>query len=68
MPDLQKKIKDGAVSGKIQARSDRLVELWQEYRTLVNTLRKQGIHRDVALEMQLTVVMMDLGLYRPSPP
>ena len=43
-------------------------ELWQEYRKIVTTLKKQGRRRDLALEIRLKVVMMDLELYRPSPP
>ena len=45
-----------------------LKSLREEYNALVSTLRKQGIRKDVALLMRLTVVMIDLGLYSPSPP
>lgn len=41
------------------------VNLWKEYHSLVHALRKR---RDPTLELRLTVVMMDLGLYQPSPP
>lgn len=42
-----------------------LGDLWREYHSLVKAIRQQ---RDPALELRLTVVMYDLGLYRPSPP
>jgi len=42
-----------------------LTELWKEYNSLVHALRK---HIDPSLHLRLTVVMMDLGLYQPSPP
>ena len=48
--------------------SDVIAKLWLEYEALVNTLRKQGRRQSPELLMRLTVVMMDLGLYRPSPP
>jgi hypothetical protein len=44
---------------------DFLDNLWREYHALVAALRKR---RDPALELRLTVVMIDLGLYSPSPP
>ena len=48
--------------------SDLIAGLWEEYKAIVNTLKKQGVRQDPVLLMRLTVVMMDLGLYRPSPP
>jgi len=48
--------------------SDLIAELWKEYKTLAGVLIKQGTRKDPALLMRLTVVMMDLGLYQPSPP
>jgi len=48
--------------------SDSIARLWKEYKVIVNTLKKQGDRQDPVLLMRLTVVMMDLGLYRPSPP
>lgn len=65
MADLGKKVNYEA---NTQGNSDYFMDLWQEYRRLVETLREQGKRRDVALEMRLTVVMMDLGMYQPSPP
>jgi hypothetical protein len=48
--------------------SDLVAGLWEEYKFIVNTLRKQGSRQEPVLLMRLTVVMIDLGLYQPSPP
>ena len=45
-----------------------MLDLLQEYRMLTHTLKQHGSRQDPALMMKLTVLMMDLGLYRPSPP
>jgi len=58
----------GKLKNVATSTSNQIDELWREYRTLVGALREQGRHRDIALEMRLRVVMMDLGLYQPSPP
>ena len=56
------------ISTAVNASSELLDELWLEYKRLIDTLKRQRRCRDVALEMRLRVVMMDLGLYQPSPP
>jgi len=48
--------------------SDPLPALWQEYDSLVKTLRKQGNRKDVALLIRLMILKIDLGLYHPSAP
>jgi len=48
--------------------SDQLPTLWQEYDSLVKTLRKQGNRKDVALLIRLMILKIDLGLYHPSAP
>jgi hypothetical protein len=48
--------------------SDSFAGLKQEYQMLINELKKPGRREDVAILMRLTVVMMDLNLYLPSPP
>ena len=45
-----------------------MADLYREYRFLVHELRKQKYRQDAALLLRLTIVMMDLGLYQPSPP
>jgi len=48
--------------------SDLVAGLWEEYKFIVNTLKKQGPRREPALLIRLTIVMIDLGLYQPMPP
>lgn len=45
-----------------------IADLQREYDQLVHTLSRQRTQQDPALLMRLTIVMMDLGLYQPSPP
>ena len=48
--------------------ADLNLDLYQEYVELVRNLKQQGLRRDVAMMMRLTVVMLDLGIYQPSAP
>lgn len=47
---------------------DPIAELWREYNSLVDTLKKQRYRRDPVLLMRLSLVMRDLGLCKVSPP
>ena len=68
MSDLLEDAGCGAACTNDQEASDFLEELWREHDVLVETLQKQEKCRDVALEMRLLIVRLDLGLYRPSAP
>ena len=48
--------------------TDPMADLRREHKSLVDELREQGRRQDPALLLRLTVVKIDLGLYRPSPP
>lgn len=45
--------------------ADNLID---EYKQINETLKNQGLRKDHTLLLRLNTIMMDLGLYLPSPP
>ncbi|MGQ9609682.1 MAG: hypothetical protein ACUVWN_10280 [bacterium] len=62
------KYKDGSMTPEHCELSFLNTELYQEYLELISKLKEQCTHKDVSSLMRLTIVMFDLGFYRPSPP
>lgn len=62
------KYKDEFITPGHDEQSSQNLELYQEYLGLINKLKEQGVRKDVSLLMRLTIVMIDLGIYKPSPP
>lgn len=48
--------------------TDIIDNLIDEYKQINETLKNQGLRKDPTLLLRLNTIMMDLGLYLPSPP
>lgn len=58
----------GSEDSENSGESESIAELREEYRNIADMLSKQGCRQDPVLLMRLRIILVDIGIYKESPP